>query len=204
MTFDDLNLAPAIVQAVREHGYETPTPIQAEAIPAVLAGRDLLGGAQTGPGTTAAFTLPRLQRLADGDLNVAIDEGGKDEIGRMAQSMQIFREAAIDNKRLETEAEGNRKKAEADRIADQQRAESDAAERLRIATSGLAQGLKRLSAGELSFQLVEPFAPDFEALRHDFNNSVKQLNATMAAITDSVSTMETGTREIANGTDHLS
>ncbi len=66
MTFDDLNLAPAIVQAVREHGYETPTPIQAEAIPAVLAGRDLLGGAQTGTGKTAAFTLPMLQRLSTG------------------------------------------------------------------------------------------------------------------------------------------
>ena len=67
MTFDDLNLAPAIVQAVREHGYETPTPIQAEAIPAVLAGRDLLGGAQTGTGKTAAFTLPMLQRLSQSE-----------------------------------------------------------------------------------------------------------------------------------------
>ncbi|MDR7153083.1 ATP-dependent RNA helicase RhlE [Hydrogenophaga palleronii] len=67
MTFDDLNLAPAIVQAVREHGYETPTPIQAEAIPAVLAGRDLLGGAQTGTGKTAAFTLPLLHRLSEGE-----------------------------------------------------------------------------------------------------------------------------------------
>ena len=67
MTFDDLNLAPAIVQAVREHGYETPTPIQVEAIPAVLAGRDLLGGAQTGTGKTAAFTLPMLQRLSSSE-----------------------------------------------------------------------------------------------------------------------------------------
>jgi len=67
MTFDDLNLAPAIVQAVREHGYETPTPIQVEAIPAVLAGRDLLGGAQTGTGKTAAFTLPMLHRLANSE-----------------------------------------------------------------------------------------------------------------------------------------
>jgi ATP-dependent RNA helicase RhlE len=67
MTFDDLNLAPAIVQAVREHGYETPTPIQIEAIPAVLAGRDLLGGAQTGTGKTAAFTLPMLQRLSQSE-----------------------------------------------------------------------------------------------------------------------------------------
>ena len=64
MTFDDLNLAPAIMKAVREQGYETPTPIQAQAIPAVLAGQDLLAGAQTGTGKTAAFTLPMLQRLS--------------------------------------------------------------------------------------------------------------------------------------------
>ena len=67
MTFEQLNLAPAIVQAVREQGYENPTPIQAEAIPAVLAGRDLLAGAQTGTGKTAAFTLPLLHRLQAGE-----------------------------------------------------------------------------------------------------------------------------------------
>ncbi len=64
MTFDELNLAPAILKAVREQGYETPTPIQAQAIPAVLAGQDLLGGAQTGTGKTAAFTLPMLHKLS--------------------------------------------------------------------------------------------------------------------------------------------
>jgi ATP-dependent RNA helicase RhlE len=63
MNFDELNLAPAILKAVREQGYETPTPIQAQAIPAVLAGQDLLGGAQTGTGKTAAFTLPMLHKL---------------------------------------------------------------------------------------------------------------------------------------------
>ncbi len=67
MTFEELNLAPAIVQAVHEHGYHTPTPIQIEAVPAVLAGRDLLAGAQTGTGKTAAFTLPMLQRLSQGE-----------------------------------------------------------------------------------------------------------------------------------------
>ncbi|HEX5391384.1 MAG TPA: DEAD/DEAH box helicase [Burkholderiaceae bacterium] len=66
MNFDELNLAPAILEAVREQGYETPTPIQAQAIPAVLAGHDLLAGAQTGTGKTAAFTLPLLQRLSSG------------------------------------------------------------------------------------------------------------------------------------------
>ena len=63
MKFEDLNLAAAIVKAVREHGYETPTPIQAEAIPVILAGNDLLGGAQTGTGKTAAFVLPMLHKL---------------------------------------------------------------------------------------------------------------------------------------------
>ena len=63
MNFDDLNLAPAILKAVREQGYDTPTPIQAQAIPAVLAGQDLLAGAQTGTGKTAAFTLPMLHKL---------------------------------------------------------------------------------------------------------------------------------------------
>ncbi|MCZ2495139.1 DEAD/DEAH box helicase [Xylophilus sp. Kf1] len=67
MTFDELNLAPAILQAVTEQGYTTPTPIQAQAIPVVLQGHDLLAGAQTGTGKTAAFTLPLLQRLSDGE-----------------------------------------------------------------------------------------------------------------------------------------
>ena len=64
MKFEELNLAPAILKAVLEQGYDTPTPIQEQAIPAVLAGSDLLGGAQTGTGKTAAFTLPMLQRLS--------------------------------------------------------------------------------------------------------------------------------------------
>jgi ATP-dependent RNA helicase RhlE len=64
MNFDDLNLAPAILKAVHEQGYTQPTPIQAQAIPAVLTGGDLLAGAQTGTGKTAGFTLPMLQRLA--------------------------------------------------------------------------------------------------------------------------------------------
>jgi ATP-dependent RNA helicase RhlE len=64
MTFDELKLAPAILKAVREQGYETPTPIQAQAIPEVLEGHDILGGAQTGTGKTAAFTLPMLHKLA--------------------------------------------------------------------------------------------------------------------------------------------
>jgi ATP-dependent RNA helicase RhlE len=77
MNFEELNLAPAIMQAVRELGYDTPTPIQAQAIPAVLAGHDLLAGAQTGTGKTAAFTLPMLHKLS-------LSEAGQNRFGGKA------------------------------------------------------------------------------------------------------------------------
>nr|WP_081770159.1 DEAD/DEAH box helicase [Luteimonas huabeiensis] len=64
MTFESLGLSPALLRALAETGYTQPTPIQAQAIPLVLAGHDLLGGAQTGTGKTAAFGLPLLQRLS--------------------------------------------------------------------------------------------------------------------------------------------
>jgi ATP-dependent RNA helicase RhlE len=62
-TFDQFGLSPDILKAVRESGYTTPTPIQAQAIPVVLAGRDVMGAAQTGTGKTASFSLPIIQRL---------------------------------------------------------------------------------------------------------------------------------------------
>ena len=63
MTFNELNLSAPLLRAVAEAGYESPSPIQASAIPPVLAGRDLMGCAQTGTGKTAAFALPMLDRL---------------------------------------------------------------------------------------------------------------------------------------------
>ncbi len=63
MSFSVLGLEPELVRAVSDKGYETPTPIQQQAIPAVLAGRDVLAGAQTGTGKTAGFVLPLLQKL---------------------------------------------------------------------------------------------------------------------------------------------
>ena len=63
MRFQDLKIDEAILKAIREVGYDTPTPIQEKAIPVVLSGRDLLGCAQTGTGKTAAFAIPMLQRM---------------------------------------------------------------------------------------------------------------------------------------------
>ncbi len=75
-TFAELGLAPELLSAVRDAGYEHPTPIQAEAIPIALAGRDIIGLAQTGTGKTAGFTLPIIQRLLE---SVPDDIRGDDE-----------------------------------------------------------------------------------------------------------------------------
>jgi ATP-dependent RNA helicase RhlE len=66
MSFSDLGLRPELLRAVTDQGYDLPSPIQLEAIPAVLAGRDVLAGAQTGTGKTAGFMLPILQKLTAG------------------------------------------------------------------------------------------------------------------------------------------
>jgi superfamily II DNA/RNA helicase len=66
MTFEELGLSPEVLSAVQDAGYQTPTPIQTQAVPYVLMGRDVLGCAQTGTGKTASFTLPMIDVLASG------------------------------------------------------------------------------------------------------------------------------------------
>ena len=63
ITFANLGLAPELLRAVTDEGYTRPTPIQAQAIPLLISGVDIMGGAQTGTGKTAAFVLPILQRI---------------------------------------------------------------------------------------------------------------------------------------------
>ncbi|MFB2565941.1 methyl-accepting chemotaxis protein [Rhizobium sp. IMFF44] len=146
-----------------------------------------------------------MAKLAGGETNIACAGiGRRDEVGTMAQAVEVFRKAAIANNQLEADAARDRQQAEADRIATQQQAEADAAERLRVATSGLAMGLKRLASGDLSFQLDEPFASDFEALRHDFNTSLQQLSSTLRAIAESIVSIDSGTQEISSGANDLS
>ena len=69
MSFDNLGLIPSLLKAVKEKGYEVPSPIQENAIPLILKGKDILASAQTGTGKTAGFTLPLLQRLSSNPTN---------------------------------------------------------------------------------------------------------------------------------------
>lgn len=146
-----------------------------------------------------------METLAQGDTSrppVGVDR--RDEIGSMSRAVEVFRQAAIASHALEQQATAARQQAEADREAARRQAEADASERLRIATSGLAAGLQRLASGDLAFQLDEAFAPQFEALRHDFNSSVRQLAETLFAISDGIGTIDGSSREIAAGAGDLS
>ncbi|MBB4288782.1 methyl-accepting chemotaxis protein [Rhizobium leguminosarum] len=146
-----------------------------------------------------------MQRLAGGDTAISSTAIGRtDEIGVMASAVEVFRQAAIANKQLEQDAEAARLQGEAERVTARKQADEDAAERLRAATSGLAAGLKRLASGDLAFQIEEPFAPDFESLRHDFNMSIRQLDQTLGAIAAAITAIDEGTREIASGAGDLS
>lgn len=146
----------------------------------------------------------RMQTLADGDRASAIPFTGRaDEIGVMARSVEVFRDAAIRNAQLETEAEENRVRAERERAEMQARAEADAEARLTKATGTLAAGLKRLASGDMLCEIDEQFAPQFEALRHDFNTSVQQLRGVLVSVGRSAHAVSGGSGEISHASDDL-
>ncbi|MGA1804696.1 methyl-accepting chemotaxis protein [Rhizobium sp. HT1-10] len=146
-----------------------------------------------------------MRALAAGNTDVICSAVGRsDEIGAMGSAVEVFRQAAIASKQLDQDAQTARAQAEEDRVAARQQADEEAAQRLRLATAGLAVGLKRLAEGDLAFQLEDPFSPDFETLRQDFNSSVKQLGDVLSAISIGIAVIDDGTREISSGANDLS
>jgi methyl-accepting chemotaxis protein len=146
-----------------------------------------------------------MRRIASGDLEVKLfGEDRKDEIGKMIAAVAVFQQAAITNRQLEADAAGARARAEQERVRLTAEAEAAAQARLEAATSGLATGLQRLAAGDLAFQINEPFSADFEALRHNLNSAVGQLNTTMLEITQAAFSIESGTFEISQSATDLS
>jgi methyl-accepting chemotaxis protein len=144
-----------------------------------------------------------MRKLAGGDTASEIPFHGRtDEIGEMAAAVAVFRDSAISNIRLEQEGETQRHMSEEQR---RRVAASDKlkAEEMRVATSGLGEGLKHLSAGDLSFQLNTPFAADFESLRADFNASVRQLGETLRSVAASAASIDNGTGEISQSANDL-
>ncbi len=144
-----------------------------------------------------------MKNLAAGNAESAIPYPGRqDEIGEMAAAVEVFRSNALDNRRLEQETSAQRHQSEEQqrRAAEQDRVRAEA---MAQATSGLADGLKQLSAGNLSFQLSQPFAADFESLRADFNTAVEQLRGTLGAVSQATSSIDSGSREVSQSADDL-
>ncbi len=143
-------------------------------------------------------------KLAAGDSNVDVPaQGRKDEVGRMADAVQHFKEAAIEKVRLEAEAGDARKTADAARqAADAERAEN-AAEQAKV-VEGLAAGLERLAAGSLTFRLNETFPPHYEKLRADFNRAMDTLQDTMREVAANATAVRSGAGEISQASDDLS
>ncbi|THV23173.1 methyl-accepting chemotaxis protein [Peteryoungia ipomoeae] len=142
--------------------------------------------------------------LADGHLDVEVGSSGRaDELGVMARALEVFRDGLRRTRELEAEAETARQKAEAHRLEVERRAEADAAEKLDFATAGLAKGLRRLAQGDLDFQIDVPFAENFEALRHDFNASLRELAGTLSTIKTAAAAIDDGSANIAAGSREL-
>ena len=143
--------------------------------------------------------------LAQGDLKIAVaGVDRRDEIGEMARSVEVFQQAAIRNKALEEQTAEARVSSERERIEVQRRAEAEAEERLTQATGALAAGLRRLAAGDLVCEIDTALAPQFEALRQDFNVSVSQLRDAMSGVDQAASMVSSGSYEISQASDNLS
>jgi methyl-accepting chemotaxis protein len=145
-----------------------------------------------------------MRDLAGGNTDVTVPGlGMRNEFGSMAEALEVFRQSALANRRLEEEAAEARGLAEEKRRQLQEDAEASAQLRLHRATAGLAGGLQRLAGGDLSFELIEPFSADFESLRENLNTTLRQLNGVMQDIAQSSTAIENGSREISGSAGDL-
>ncbi|APG94945.1 methyl-accepting chemotaxis protein [Sinorhizobium americanum] len=142
--------------------------------------------------------------LAGGNLDVDVaGTDRRDEIGKMAAAVQVFKDNGLKARELEGQSEEMRAAAERNRQAEQERIAREA-EQLRVATSTLGDALKRLAHGDLACRINAAFAAEYEPLRADFNATVDQLSRTINAVAVSVQSMDNGTREISSGANDLS
>jgi len=135
----------------------------------------------------------RMSSLAAGNTDEVIPFANRtDGIGDMARSVEVFRKSAIHNRDLEAEADATRRRSETERAELQQQTEAEAEARLTQATGALATNLPRLADCDMTCEVNEALAPQFEGLRHDFNTSVRQLRDALLSVGNSVATVNSG------------
>jgi len=136
------------------------------------------------------------------DIEVQGTERG-DEIGQMARAVLVFRDAAVEKLRLEGQTAEQRKQAEDERRRNEDAQRKAAAEQARVVAS-LAEGLKKLSGGDLTFRLSDGFTDAYRQIQDDFNAAIAQLEETIQAIAISVREVASTAGEISTSTTHLS
>ena len=144
------------------------------------------------------------RRIAAGELDAEVcDTDRRDQIGDLAASVQTFKDAAYDKRRLEADAARQRQRAEEERI-EREAVRAAAADAQAMVVTAVARALERLTAGDLTCRLETPFLPEYEALRSNFNAAMVQLQDLVRGIVAHTSGIRSGTEEIAQSADDLS
>jgi methyl-accepting chemotaxis protein len=144
-----------------------------------------------------------MQRLARGDLQAEVTGVGRhDEVGEMARAVEVFKVNALEVLRLEAEASVHQTGLDVERTANDRRLASEASTRTFVVDQ-IAQGLERLSRGDLTIRLQEDFPAEFQKLHDDFNLAIETLERSFFAISTGASDIESSTAEISNATDQL-
>jgi methyl-accepting chemotaxis protein len=142
--------------------------------------------------------------LAGGNLDVTVSSvGQRDEIGQMSRSVLMFKEAAIEKRRVEAEVAHERAAFEATRAEDARRAAAEATRQQTHVVKSVATGLINLSKGDLCFRLEEPFAAEYEELRTDFNRAMEALRQTIRTVSGKADAIRSGTQEISQASQDL-
>jgi methyl-accepting chemotaxis protein len=144
-----------------------------------------------------------MQRILKGDYETAVDAVNRsDEIGDMARSVEMFRAAAVEKRDLERSAATSRSENEAERAASEA-ARAEEARQVQSAVTALGQGLNRLSEGNLTATIDQPFRGDLETLRQDFNHTVERLQSVLASFRDNSSSIQSNSQQMRGAADDL-
>ncbi|WP_320196091.1 methyl-accepting chemotaxis protein [Agrobacterium rosae] len=144
-----------------------------------------------------------MSSLASGNVDLEIPGAErKDEIGRMAQNVVVFRNNAIERLRLEQETEANRSLSEKERMAREEQKAREAAD-TSFAVDNLADALSRLSDGDVSFRISKPFAAHLDKVRENFNGSAEKLQSALSRVAENARGIDAGANEIRSAADDL-
>jgi methyl-accepting chemotaxis protein len=159
--------------------------------------------AQKGITAPMARLRERMASLAAGEAREAIDGlDRKDEIGQMAEAVEVFRHNALERTRLEQEADDNRSLSERERL-DREAAKAREAADVKFAVDNLAQALSQLSDGNVSYRIEQPFTAALDGVRNDFNASASKLQGALEQVAENARSIEAGSAEIKSAADDL-